>query len=338
MKKLRIGIIGIGGMGRRWTQVASEHPESEVVSVCHPKREKAEDFAKQYACEAVTTWNDILERRDIDAVIVATPHVYLTQVAKLALAAGKHVFSEKPGGTSSREIQKGVDLAQQKNLRYRVNFNLRLHPAIALAKKKCSEGAIGPLMFLKAIYGHGGREGYEKEWYCDANISGGGELHDQGSHLLDIANWFLGPFNNQATFLETAFMPIAPMEDNAFVLLKNSSGQIAQLHASWTLWKKTFRLEVYGKTGYFIVEGLGGQYGLEKLIQGEQNRDRGMPKEEVWEFPEETGKPDTALKNSWKEFLQGIREGRDFGPTARDAVAVLQLIEAGYSQQGRAKK
>lgn len=330
MKKLRVGVIGIGGMGKRWTQVASEHPESEVAVVCHPKLEKAEALAKQMNCDACMSWDDVLGREDVDAVIVATPHVLLTQVAQAVLSAGKHVFCEKPGGISSAEIQKGVDLALKQNLRYRVNFNLRLHPAVALAKKKCEEGAIGDLMFLRAVYGHGGREGYEKEWYCKKEISGGGELHDQGSHLLDLANWFLGPFAHQATFLQTGFMPIAPMEDNAFVLLQNRHGQIAQLHASWTNWKKTFRLEVYGKNGYLLVEGLGGQYGLERLVQGEQNRSRDMPKEQTWEFPSELGKPDSALRNSWVEFLQSVREGRDIGPTAKDAVAALKLIEEGY--------
>lgn len=331
MKKLRVGVIGIGGMGRRWTQVASGHPGSSVAIVCHPDRDKAEAFAKQYGCDACTTWEGVLSRSDVDAVIVATPHVYLTQVAQAALKAGKHVFSEKPGGTSSEEIQKGVEIAKAKNLRYRVNFNLRLHPAIALAKKKCDEGEIGDLMFLRAVYGHGGREGYEHEWYCKKEISGGGELQDQGSHLLDLANWFLGPFTDQATFLQTAFMPIAPMEDNAFVLLKNDCGQIASLHASWTHWKKTFRLEIYGRKGYLIVDGLGGQYGLERLTVGPQTYGREAPKEEVWEFPSEPGKPDAALKNSWSEFLQGIREERDIGPSAKDAVAALKLIEAGYA-------
>ncbi len=333
MQKLRIGVIGIGGMGKRWTQVAAEHPKSCVAVVCHLDKEKAEAFAKQYSCDACTSYQEVLERSDIDAVVVSTPHVLLTEVAQAALERGKHVFCEKPGGISSIEIQKGVDIARKKGLRYRVNFNIRLHPAVALAKQKVEAGEIGELMFMKAIYGHGGRAGYENEWYCKKEISGGGELHDQGSHLLDLANWFLGPFTSQATFLETAFMPIGPMEDNAFVLLKNKRGQIAQLHASWTLWKKTFRLELHGKNGYLIVDALGGQYGIERLIQGEQNRDRGMPKEQVFEFPSEPGKPDAALKNSWNEFIESIEQKKDIGLTARDAVEVIKLIEAGYRAQ-----
>ena len=332
-KKLRIGVVGVGGMGKRWAQVAQEHLDSSLTLLCHPDRAKADAFGQQFQTESCTDWHDVVARADIDAVVVATPHVLLTQVAQAALRAGKHVFCEKPGGVSSAEIQKGIDVATKNKLRYRVNFNIRLHPAVAAAKSKLDEGLIGEPMFLRAIYGHAGREGYEKEWWCDKDISGGGELIDQGSHVIDLANWFLGPFEDQATFLATGFYPIAPMEDNAFLLLKNSSGAIAQLHASWTHWKKTFRLELFGKNGYLIVDGLGGQYGLEKLTHGQRAFGRDAPKEEVWEFPSEPGKPDTALKESWNEFIRSIRDGKDHGPSARDAVAALKVIESGYKAQ-----
>ncbi|TSC59252.1 MAG: LmbZ, partial [Candidatus Peregrinibacteria bacterium Greene0416_19] len=96
-------------------------------------------------------------------------------------------------------------------------------------------------------------------------------------------------------------------------------------------WKKTFRLEVYGREGYLLVDGLGGQYGLERLIHGRRTHGREPPPEEIWEFPSEPGKPDAALKNSWEEFVQSIKQSKDIGPSARDAVAALKVIEHGYA-------
>jgi len=327
---IRIGVIGVGGMGKRWAQVAAEHPQSHVVALCHPDAQKAQEFATRFSCESTLTWTDIVQRTDIDAVIIATPHMLLTEIAQAALTFGKHVFCEKPGGMSSLEIQKGVDIAAKSRLRYRVNFNIRLHPAVALAKQKIEQGLLGEMMFLRAVYGHAGREGYEQEWWCQKELSGGGELIDQGSHLVDLAHWFLGPFTSQSNMLSTGFWPIAPMEDNAFLLLQNDKGQIAQLHASWTHWKKTFRLELFGKDGYLIVDGLGGQYGLERLIHGERALGRDAPAETMWEFPSEPGKPDVALQNSWDEFVRSIQGDCDIGLTAKDAVSVLKLIESGY--------
>lgn len=181
---------------------------------------------------------------------------------------------------------------------------------------------------MRGVYAHGGREGYEKEWWCKEELSGGGELIDQGSHLIDLAHWFLGPFSKTSSALQTAFWNIAPLEDNAFLLLQNKQGAVASLHASWTQWKKMFRIELYGSDGYLICEGLGGQYGVEKLTQGRRVLGREAPPEHVYEFPSEAGKPDTALKNSWKEFLWSIHESCDVGPSAHDAVLVLRSIEA----------
>ena len=328
---IRVAVIGVGGMGKRWAQVVADHSESMLVAVCHPDQEKVDALAKQFESDGSTDWQPICDRIDVDAVVVATPHALLTHVSRAALESGKHVFCEKPGGISSTAIQEGVNIAQQRGLRYRVNFNIRLHPAVTLAKEKVDEGVIGNLMFLKAIYGHAAREGYENEWWCNKDISGGGELIDQGSHIIDLANWFLGPFTSQATVLETGFWPIAPLEDNAFVLLKNAQGKVAQLHASWTHWKKTFRLELYGENGYLLVDGLGGQYGLERLTHGKRAFGRETPPEQQWEFPSEPGKPDTALKNSWEQFVQSVHQGRDIGMSATDAVAALKIIEAGYN-------
>ncbi len=337
-KHIRVAVVGLGGMGSRWAQVAQVTKGSQLRGVADADFAKAKAKAAELGCALYETWEDILKDKDVDAVAIATPHVFLTKIAQAALAAGKHVFTEKPGGISSRDIQKGVDIATRKKLRYRVNFNMRLHPAVALAKKKIDRGEIGELMFMRGVYAHGAREGFEREWWCNKNISGGGEMIDQGSHLIDLANWFLGPFTSVSAVLESAYWKIAPLEDNAFLLLQNKQGKVASLHASWTHWQKMFRIELYGTEGYLVAQGLGGQYGLEKLFHGKRVFGRKAPPEKVFKFPSEPGKPDVALKNSWKEFVQAIREGKDIGPTAQDAVRALRIIERGYKQSKSKKR
>lgn len=329
-KKTGIGIIGLGGMGKRWVEVAQSHEKSVVAGVADVNQDKARQFAIEFDCSCYNNWHELLEDSSIDAVVIATPHVFLTEIAQAALSKGKHVFCEKPGGIFSKELRKGIEIARKNKLRYRVNFQIRSHPAVKEAKNRFTQGLIGELMFIRGIYAHAGREGYEKEWWCKSELSGGGELIDQCSHLLDLSQWFSGPFSQISAFLQTAFWNIAPVEDNAFVLLKNKKGQTVSLHASWTHWKKTFRWEIYGKNGYLMVEGLGGQYGIERLIHGEKKMGRDVPREQILEFPSVAGKPDIALKNSWEEFVQSIEKGCDIGSTAKDALAVVELIEAGY--------
>ena len=83
-------------------------------------------------------------------------------------------------------------------MRVQVGFNHRYHPGLRQVRAWVDSGVAGPLMFLRGRYGHGGRIGYEKEWRADPAISGGGELIDQGVHLLDLARWFLGDFTRVA--------------------------------------------------------------------------------------------------------------------------------------------
>ena len=101
-------------------------------------------------------------------------------------------------------------------------------------------------MFIRARYGHGGRVGYDKEWRAQPELSGGGEFIDQGVHLIDLARWFLGDFNEMQGFAHTYFWNM-PVDDNGFLLLKTPKKQVAFLHASCTEWKNLFSFEIYGK-------------------------------------------------------------------------------------------
>src|SRR6185295_2401631 len=145
-----------------------------------------------------------------------------------------------------------------------VGFNHRFHPALQKAREIVDTGALGPLMFIRGRYGHGGRTGYDREWRADPAISGGGELIDQGVHLIDLARWFLGEFPVVEGHAGTYFWDMA-VDDNAFLSLRTKANQTAWLQASCTEWKNMFSFEIYGRDGKLQVDGLGGSYGVERL-------------------------------------------------------------------------
>ena len=103
----------------------------------------------------------------------------------------------------------------------KVGFNHRFHPGIARAVAEARSGAHGEILHLRARYGHGGRLGYEREWRADPARSGGGELIDQGMHLLDLSHWLLGPLPLHSALLRTAFWDM-PVEDNAVVAARRA--------------------------------------------------------------------------------------------------------------------
>jgi predicted dehydrogenase len=227
------------------------------------------------------------------------------------------------------ELKPLVAMARERKVLVRVGFNHRYHRAFRHARSIVDSGALGPLMFLRARYGHGGRVGYEREWRARPELSGGGELIDQGVHIIDLARWFLGDFTDVEGFAHTYFWDM-PVDDNAFLLLKTAGKQVAFLHASCTEWKNTFSFELYGRSGKLQVDGLGGSYGVERLTYYKMLPDMGPPETTVWEYPMED--------NSWEaemtEFLEDIRQGKDPSPGLADAVAALEIVDRIYRMSG----
>ncbi len=278
-------------------------------------------------CIAGTDWRPLLGRADIDAVIIATPQDSQVEIARAAIDAGIHVLVEKPAARHVDELLGLPQLAAIRNVRVRVGFNHRYHRAFQHARRLVDSGILGPLLYLRARYGHGGRLGYASEWRAQPQRSGGGELIDQGVHLIDLARWFLGEFVEVNGFAHTYFWDM-PVDDNGFMLLKTTTKQVAFLHVSCTEWKNTFSWELYGRDGKLQVDGLGGSYGVEKLTWYKNLPDMGPPETTIWEYP--------MADNSWEtemaEFMEDIRNGREPAPGLHDAIAALAVVAKIYAE------
>jgi predicted dehydrogenase len=109
------------------------------------------------------------------------------------LSEKERTFSiEKPGGIDYLALQEVKNVSIKTNLHIHIGYNHRHHRGIRKAIQMAHSGELGKILFLRARYGHGGRVGYNNEWRADKNLSGGGELIDQGTHLLDLSKAFLG--------------------------------------------------------------------------------------------------------------------------------------------------
>src|SRR5579862_3002552 len=219
--------------------------------------------------------------------------------------------------------------ARTRGVLVKVGFNHRFHPSFQRVKQLMATNELGPVLYVRARYGHGGRLGYEKEWRADPKVAGGGELLDQGSHLIDLARWFLGDFVRVQGQMATYFWRMA-VEDNAFALLTTSSGTTAFLHASWTEWKNLFSFEIFCQSAKFQVDGLGGSYGPERLTFYRMLPVMGPPQTTMWEFPAEDG--------SWTEEIQNFASAVQGRTTLcgdlTDALAVLRVVNKLYKQAG----
>jgi len=324
--RIRIALIGAGAFGVRRAAAVAANPRSALAVVGDSLPARARLLADSLCALATTDWRDAIECDSVGAVIVATPTDIAPEIALAALAAGKHVLVEKPFGRAANEILPAVELAAERRLVLKVGYNHRYHPALAQAHEHFAAGAVGRPLFLRCVYGHGGRPGYEREWRSRPEVSGGGELLDQGVHALDLFRWFAGEFSEAAAFLSTAYWPVAPVEDNVFAMLRARDGVIAQLHASWTQWKNTFTFEITGERGTLIATGLGRSYGSERLVWQARAQAGGAPQEKFFDFPSE----DDSLAREWDDFLDSIENHREPMSSGTDAWRTLRLVDALY--------
>ena len=324
---LGVAIIGCGLIGHKR---AAALGGARLVACADLASERAASLADATpGAAAVGHWREAIRRADVDVVVVATTNEALTPIATEALAAGKHVLVEKPAGRTVAEVDQLFAAAARSQRLVRVGFNHRYHPALRKARELVDSGALGPLMFIRGRYGHGGRVGYDREWRANPARSGGGELIDQGVHVIDLASWFLGPFATVEGVAATYFWNM-PVDDNAFLTLRTAEGQTAFLHVSCTEWKNLFSFEIYGRTGKIAIDGLGGSYGIERLAFYRMLPEMGPPDATIWEYPSR----DRSWELEMEEFLDDIRLGREPSAGLPAARAALDVVARVYARSG----
>lgn len=322
-----VAIVGCGLIGRRRAAALPEH--CRLVAACDLDADRARALVDEHAREALvsTTPSEVICRDDVDLVIVATTHDQLATIGLEAVRAGHHVLLEKPGSHHTAPLLELAELAAADGRVVRVGYNHRFHPGVLKIRELADDGRYGPLLWIRARYGHGGRLGYESEWRADPERSGGGELIDQGSHLIDLTRWLAGDVDLAFGEAATQFWDM-PVDDNVYLALRPRTGGFAWLHASWTEWKNTFSFEVTYRTAKFELNGLGGSYGPERLVHHVMLPEMGPPESTVYEFPtsDESWRLETA------DVVSALDGDAGIGADLADAIAIHRLIDEVYDR------
>ena len=324
--RLGVAVVGCGLIGRRRAAVAAREPRSRCVVVSDLSPEAARTAAAESGAAVEVDWKKAVVRPDVGAVVVATPNGFLADIAVHALEAGKHVLVEKPMGRNLAEAERMRDAARRSGRVLKVGFNHRYHPAISEARRRLDVGEIGGVINVRCRYGHGGRAGYESEWRGSRELAGGGELTDQGVHVVDLIHWFVGVPETAFAMVQTAVWPLGDLEDNAFGLFRYASGVVASFHTSWTQWKNLFSFEVFGHDGALGVEGLGRSYGPETLTVHTRRPEGGVPLIETVAYEGE----DPSWELEWKDFLGATLDGRAMLGCADEGVVAMRMLRALY--------
>lgn len=324
MSGIRIGIVGAGLIGRK--RASSLEYNDVLVGIYDRNSALSESVSREFDTASFGSTSELVSAVGKGGlIIVATLHDGLVREAIVAIENGCHVLIEKPGARNAEEFRELIDLAETNEVRVRVGYNHRFHPAILEMKKVIASKEFGEIQLVRARYGHGGRTGYENEWRANKALSGGGELLDQGSHLLDLARFMAGEIEVEFSSLPTIYWDME-VEDNAFMFGKLLNGSPAWLHASWTEWKNIFSLEVFLKTAKLEVNGLGGSYGPESFTKHHMKSGLGPPESITIQYP--------PGDDSWKLELDDVRKSLIglpcIGADELDAMANLLQIEKMY--------
>jgi len=329
---VKVGIVGCGLIGGK--RAAAVHAPHRVVGLCDVRISAAESLAAKIGEKDLyitDSYEDLILHSGADLIVVAAMVNMLAPVTLFAVSHGKHVIVEKPAARCAEELLPVMQAARDRGVVVKVGFNHRYHPALLKARELMDTfpEKIGPVMFIRGRYGHGGRVGYDREWRADPSLSGGGELIDQGVHLIDLSRWFMGDFEQADGFTGTYFWDM-PVDDNGFIALRKSDGRAAWLQVSCTEWKNMFSFEIYCKHAKLAVDGLGGSYGTERLSWYQMLPQMGPPETTIFEYPRG--------ENSWDlEFREVVRAVETGTPLTMgdisDAYEALRVVDAIYAKE-----
>ena len=330
---MNIAIIGAGLMCNRRAPILMDSKDSQLKIIASKDFSDAKEMASKYNCEAMETWQEVVTRNDIDAIIVSTPPYAHAEISIAAMKSGKHVLCEKPLTRTISESEEMVKVSEEYGVILKCGFNHRHHPAIYEGKKLIDKGKIGKPLFSRCIYGICGRPDYQKEWRADPKQAAGGQFIEQGSHAIDLFRWFLGDLKSVSCITSRLFFKDQSLDESGMAIFESKSGANASLHTTLTQWKNLFQFEVFGETGYIIIDGLGSSYGTEKLTFG--SRDFNGPfSNQVTEFR----RGDISWKEEWLEFTNAIKENRQPIGNVKDGLAVMKIALAAYESEIKERK
>lgn len=253
---VRLAVVGAGKMGLSHLSILNAHPKVTMEAVCDTSGYVVDVLQKYTGVKAYTDYQDMLERAELDAVVIATPTRSHFDMVSAALNRGLHVFCEKPLTLRSEESRALAEQARARGLHSQVGYHNRFVAAFAEAKRLLDLNAIGTVTHASAeAYGPVVLRPKGGTWRS-ARSEGGGCLYDYAAHPLDLLTWYFGePTSVGGTVLGKIFS--ADTEDEVYSTLYYEDGRSAQLSVNWSdesFRKMTTRVTLTGTDGRIVVD------------------------------------------------------------------------------------
>ncbi|TAN54871.1 MAG: Gfo/Idh/MocA family oxidoreductase [Magnetospirillum sp.] len=324
--RLRVGIAGYGVVGLRRRQFIDQHPDLVTVAVCDRRLDGEGVFAD--GVRHYTTYQRLLETEKLDILFVCLTNDIAAEVTIAGLERGLHVFCEKPPGRDLADVARVIACEKRcPGLRLKYGFNHRYHDSVRDALALVQSGELGRVLNLRGVYGKSTIIDYRSpdHWRTKRAIAGGGVLLDQGIHMVDLIRLFGGEFEDVHSFISNDFWK-HDVEDNAFALMRSTTGVVAMLHSSATQWRHRFNLEITLSKGTIVLAGIlsgSKSYGAETLtVAWALPDDGGDPKEQTTRYNH-----DPSWADEIAEFAEAVKAARPIvNGSSQEAFKTMEMV------------
>ncbi len=330
---MNIGIIGMGVQGRiRLGTIKKIGGDLKIKGISDVKKPDRVDLDDIYFTQ---DYNEIINDKDIDSIIVCVPNFLTKEIVVKALNSGKNVFSEKPPGRNLKELETMIK-AEKRNpgKKLMFGFNHRHHESIIKAKEVIDSGELGKVLWMRGRYGKSVTPDFCNTWRAKKELSGGGIFLDQGIHMLDLFLMMAGDFDEVKAYVSNLYWKL-DVEDNVFAIFKNKKGQVASLHSTMTQWRHLFSFEIFLELGHIVINGLlttSGSYGKEQLSIARNSLSSpavSWAKEEKFIYS-----LNTSWENEMRIFFNAIRNGRAIPVgNSTNARKLMRIVDMVYSER-----
>jgi predicted dehydrogenase len=344
---LRVGMISWAHVHAEFRAKAlKELPHTRIVAIADDNEARGRAAAQRFGVEAFTTdWRKLVARDDIDVVMVHSENSLHADQVVAAAQAGKHVFCEKPVATSVVDAARMVEAVERAGVDGTAAFVSRFSKEASRAKAVVDAGILGKLIHARSFIGLAGIREIGcppdmADWMEDAILGGGGAWIDEGSHAIDLMRWLGGDIVRVAAMTANRNKPQLAVEDIGAAILTFASGALGEVGTTWSMAVEIGmrnHLELYGTDGTLVMRATDPFPRLEVFDA------RGNGPLKGWSIPHI--EPDVHEPHdyaSWPPHVHHYKrevasyvqryldDRRPFGPTLRDGLACLAVIEAGY--------
>ncbi|MBI5730094.1 MAG: Gfo/Idh/MocA family oxidoreductase [Ignavibacteriales bacterium] len=330
MEKTKVAVIGLGGIAQLvHLPILSKLMNVQISAIADIKKNQLNSVGEKFKIEKrYTDHKEMLDKEEIEAVIIATPTNTHLEIALDCLRANKHILIEKPIARNVSEAKQINAASKKYKKQVMVGMNLRYRPDAMLMKSLVISGELGDIFYIRC--GWLRKQSNEQKWFINKSQSGGGVIIDLGILILDLALWILNDKKMKSVSVQKFNHNTKDVEDSAIGFVRFDDDRVISFEVSWGLhseWDK-FHLAAFGTEGTAHLNPLRAYKRMESshidyTVASQANQTNLFKK---------------SYENELKHFIGVVRENTPVISTGDDAVTLMKLLEALYKSAKHKKE